>query len=108
MEEVSEGIYDLQWNSTGRCCKMIARMTELEVNMTAPKQIITGRTKGGEVGSNKSKSASIERYEHVWKGFSDFCFLIKDYESAMLPTREQCPDNPIPVSLRMAVLYMQF
>jgi hypothetical protein len=83
-------------------------MTELELNMTAPKRIITGRTKGGEVGSDKSKSASIERYEHVWKGFADFCFLIQDYESAMLPTREQCPDNPIPVRLQTAVLYMQF
>lgn len=88
--------------------KMIARMTELELNMTAPKRIITGRMKGGEVGSDKSKSASIEQYEHVWKGFADFCFLIQDYESAMLPTREQCPDNPIPVRLQTAVLYMQF
>jgi hypothetical protein len=57
---------------------MIARMTELELNTTAPKRIITGRTKGGEVGSNKSKSASIEWYMHVWKGFADFCFLIPD------------------------------
>jgi hypothetical protein len=87
--------------------KMIARMTELELNMTAPRRIITGRTKGGGVGSDKSKSASIERYEHVWKGFVDFCFLIEDYESAMLPSREHCPDNPIPVRLRTAVLYMQ-
>jgi hypothetical protein len=88
--------------------KLIAKMNELELNTSAPKRVITGRTKDGAVGSDKSKSESIMRYEHVWKNFADFCFLIGDYESAMLPSRGLCPDNPIPVKLRTAVLYMQF
>jgi hypothetical protein len=88
--------------------KLIARMSELELNTSAPKRVITGRTKDGVVGSDKSKSESIMRYEDVWKAFVDFCFLIEDYESAMLPSRALCPDNPIPVKLRTAVLYMQY
>jgi hypothetical protein len=83
-------------------------MRELGFNTTAPKRAITGRSKEGEVGSDKSKSKSIARYEIVWTGFADFCFLIGNNESAMLPSRAHCPDDPIPLKLRMAILYMQF
>jgi hypothetical protein len=87
---------------------MLEMMNDLGLNTTAPKRVITGRTKEGDIGSNKSKSQSIIWYSKVWKGFADFSFLIGDYESAMLPSQEHCPDSPFPVKLQMAILNMQF
>ena len=37
-----------------------------------------------------------------------FSLLIGDYESAILPDRENCPGYPPPVKLRTALLFMNF
>jgi hypothetical protein len=84
------------------------RVQDLGIYSTAPKIVITGKMKNGEVGSDRAKDPTIVRYKAVWKGFADFCFLIGDFDSAMLPTRALCPERPPTVNLQTAKLFLQF
>ena len=59
-------------------------------------------------GTDKSRESSIQRYEQIWRGLRDFCFLMGDYQSAMILCREQCPADPPAVALGTAVKYLRF
>ena len=89
--------------------KLLASMNKYQLKTEAPKIVITGESrKNGTMGTDSARDSSIERYESVWGPFANFCFLLGDYESAMLPLRMQCPGDPFPVKMETAVLYMQY
>ena len=73
----------------------------------SPKIQIVGKT-NDTVGTDSAKESSIERYRQIWPMFRDFCFLIGDYESAMIVCRIICPKDPVPVKMRTAILFLRF
>ena len=73
----------------------------------SPKVRIVGKTHD-TVGTDNAAVSSITRYEHIYPGFLDFCFLIEDYESAMLAAREHCPKDPTSVKVDTAIMYLRF
>jgi len=87
--------------------KLRDRIKELELDTKSPKIKIVGCT-SESVGTDKAKGVSITRYETIWKGLLDFCFLVEDYDSAMLVARNECPKDPLPVSLDTAIAFMRY
>lgn len=82
-------------------------MAEQGLDTKSPKVRIVGKTHD-TVGTDNAKVSSISRYEQMYRGFCDFCFLIKDYDSAMLASREHCPKDPASVKLDTAIMYLRF
>jgi hypothetical protein len=78
-----------------------------KLDTESPKVRIVGVTDDDD-GTDGANASSIDRYETIWKGFRDFCFLLGDYESAMLPDRDLCPANPFPVDRLTAEMYLDF
>lgn len=87
--------------------KLLQIITDSNLNTTAPKVRIVGTTKDDD-GTDGATNSTVERYESIWKGFRSFCFLVGDYGSAMLPSRDVCPANPFPVDRLTAEMYLDF
>ena len=85
------------------------KATELGLDLDPAKRVaIVGKQKDGTIGTDKAVDISIVRYQAVWKPLLSFCILIKDYESAIILDREQCPADPTPVSLDTAIHCLRF
>jgi hypothetical protein len=69
---------------------------------------IVGKGPDGSIGTTPAKQSTVDRYKVVWDLFRDFCFLIGDYESAMLPCRGLCPANPLSVNVDTAIAFLNF
>jgi hypothetical protein len=63
---------------------------------------------GGEDGNDHVKTDTITRYRSVWRSLYRFCFLVGDYESALLLSDTKRPANPLPMKEETVRLYMQF
>jgi hypothetical protein len=87
--------------------KLEALIKEMRFDEKAPKIVIAGCSED-DAGTDKSVAVNIERYQSFWKALVDFCFLIGDIGSSMLPCRALCPADPLPVKLEMALLFLQF
>lgn len=87
--------------------KLEALIKELQLDTKSPKIRIVGQTED-DMGTDRAKDSSIERYEHIWRAFLDYCFLVGDYESAMLPARNHCPADPLPVKSETAKQFLAF
>jgi hypothetical protein len=106
-EEVSENFQISDASRIKGFQKLEALIKEMRLDAEAPKIVIAGRS-DDDAGTNRSGSSTIERYKIFWKGLVDFCFLIGDIGSAMLPCRALCPANPLPVKLETAILFLRF
>ena len=93
------------------CVNVFKELEELMVlqglDTKSPKVQIVGKTHD-TVGTDNAAVSSITRYEHIYPGFLDFCFLIKDYESAMIAACEHCPKDWTLVKVDMAIMYLRF
>ena len=87
--------------------KLDALIQELNLDTQSPKICIVGQTEDS-MGTDRAKDSSIDRYEVIWKHFLDYCFLVGDYESAMLPARSHCPADPLPVKSKTAKQFLAF
>lgn len=63
---------------------------------------------GGEDGNDHVKTDTIVRYRSVWRSLYKFCFLVGDYESALLLNDDKRPANLLPIKEETLRLYMQF
>jgi hypothetical protein len=88
--------------------RMEAVMVEAGLKTDLPKRVLSGTKRDGTTGNVKGTQTTIDRYVSAWNGLRDFAFYTKDYDSAMLVSREHCPDDPFPVSLSTSIHYMDF
>jgi hypothetical protein len=80
---------------------------EMNLDVESDQVVISGST-GTTLGTDPVAVSTIIRYQTIWKAFRDFCILIKDFESAIILDRENCPANPPPVKYATAVLFLRF
>jgi len=79
-----------------------------QFDLLTPVPQITGKTKDDAPGTDSARDISIDRYKPVWQDFRDFCFVIGDYESAIIVCRDLCPYNPPTVNHNTAILFLRF
>ena len=87
--------------------KIREKVKELDLDDSLPRIEITSIDREEE-SNDPVKESTLDRYKSCWKGLLDFCILIGDYESGIILHRKCCPRNPLPVSLRTAVLFARF
>lgn len=89
--------------------KIDEQITALGLDVESPQVQIVGRVKKtNTAGNDSAEKTSIDRYACIWKGLLNFCIEIGDYKSGIILARDQCPINPLPVSLETAIAYLRF
>jgi hypothetical protein len=84
-----------------------AEAEKLGLDTKSAKIKITGNN-GSICGTDRAKNSSIVRYERVWSGLLDWGIAHEDWESGIILHRSECPINPLPVNLDLAIHYMRF
>jgi hypothetical protein len=88
--------------------KVKEKIDELGLDTTSPQIQIIGRNKALELGTDKAKQISIDKYKCYWNGLRDFCLALGEYDSAIIMCRDICPSDPPPVKLDVAIHYGRY
>jgi hypothetical protein len=85
------------------------RRQKLNLDMRDVQYELTGSNKRTLVmGTDPVAVVSMKAYNGVWSGLCNFCWLIGDYDSAMMLDRANCPKDPPTVATETLILYLRF
>jgi len=80
---------------------------KLKLDSVNKSSVISGVTKNDkQQGTDGANQTTINRYLNVWNSFLQFAYEIDEIDSCIILQNDNCPRDPLPVSVVAAILFL--
>ena len=82
---------------------------KLKLDSVNKSSVISGVTKNDkQQGTDGANQTTINRYLNVWNSFLQFAYEIDEIDSCIILHNNNCPRDPLPVSVVAAILFLKY